>query len=814
MEVIVAKSAGFCIGVKKAVETAFALKGDNFFVLGELIHNKSVIDKLTENNIKTVESLDEIKSGTVLIRSHGVALDVYEKAKAKGLEIIDCTCSFVAKIQKKVKEFFDKGYHIIIIGEKNHPEVIGINGWCENTAMIITSINDAFDLKDYEKICVVAQTTQNPIEFDKIIKKILISSQKTVEVFNTICYTTIERNKETEELSRICDCVIVVGGFHSSNTKKLYDISCENCKNVFWVESALELDYKKVSGFKKVAVLAGASTPIEDILEVKQKMDEVTNNEEQKIESKDSVNENIAENLSSKPELSSGEVNPGSELNSKEEISCAKEETGSLHDIVSAGLSSAEKLSDDASKELKLDEQVKSAERKKPLKRKDVAIDMNSSEDISMEQVISHINATENSSRIGQRVKTTVVLATDEGLMLQIGAKKGEVLLLKEEINLEGAYDKTKFRAGDEIDVVITGNSPLTVSQKAKVQARDRVQKPREPREPEPNTTGLNENDEFKVNIDSFNKGGLVGKYNSAEVFIPASQIRLGFVKLDELDKYVGKELKVRAIKIEGRKIIASQKAIIEEEKKTRDFQKQKIADDFFADIEQGKIVSGKVARFTDFGAFITVNGFDCLAHISDLSYKGVKKPDEILTKDETYNFLVLKIDKEKQQVSLGYKQLQPKPWDLASEKYKANSTVKGKVVRLTGFGAFVEIEPGIDGLIHVSQISNEWIENPMSALSVGQEITAMILDVNPGTEKMTLSIKALSQAPAHTEKTESKETGGNFRKRTGSEKASDFKEGKPRKPREDGGPKEWVSEENGGASIGDLLKGFKININ
>lgn len=714
MEIIIAKNAGFCFGVKRAVETAFAASGENVCILGELIHNKSVIKKLAEKNIKTVNSIDEIKSGKIIIRSHGVSPEIYNLAKEKNLEIIDCTCSFVSLIQQKVKEFFDKGYHIIIIGEKNHPEVIGINGWCGNLATIISSENENFDVSAYEKLCIVAQTTQNPIEFDKIIRKIDIYPLKTVEVFNTICYTTIERNKQAEDLSRKCDCVIVIGGLNSSNTKKLYDVSCINCKNVYWVEKADELDYKKFIKYNKVAVLAGASTPIEDILEVKQKMDEIANKEEQK------------ENSSEK--------------------------------------------------------------------------------EMSMEQVMSHINATENSNKRGQVVKTTIVLANDEGLMLQIGAKKGEILLSKDEINADGSYDKTQYSAGDEMEVVIIESNPLTVSRKRLLSSRAEDSK----------VTGLSENSEFSVTIDGFNKGGLTAKYGSAAIFIPASQIRFGFVKAEEFDKYVGKELRVRVIKIEGKKIVASQKAIIEEERNVRNIEKQKIAEDFFASIEIGKVVSGKVVRFAEFGAFVNVDGFDCLAHVSDLCWTNVKKPEDILKKDETYNFMILKVDKEKQQVSLGYKQLQPRPWDLAVEKYPVNSVLKGKVVRLTGFGAFIEVEPGIDGLVHVSQISNEWIENPTSALTIGQEVDVLVLDINPETEKLTLSIKALLPPPA-VEPTPAPEQASKNEERakkfdTKEYKPRDQKEKRERKPREDNNePREWLSNENGGASIGEMLKDLDI---
>ena len=716
MEIIIAKNSGFCAGVKNAVETAFEVQGDDNYILGELIHNKNVINKLNARGINIVNDIDNIKSGTIIIRSHGVSPEIYDKIKEKKLKVIDCTCGFVSKIHSKVKEFFENGYHIIIIGEKNHPEVKGINGWCKNCATIISTEDDVLDFSEHEKLCIVAQTTQNPQNFEKIIEKIKIYPLKTVEVFNTICYTTIERNKEAKSLSRICDCVIVIGGKHSSNTKKLYDVAQDSCDSVFWIEDLDAFDYKKISKYNKVAILAGASTPMEDILEVKQRMEEMTNQEEH-----------------------------------------------------------LEKLPD---------------------------------QEMSMEQVMDHINATENSNKKGQIVKTTVVLANDDGLMLQIGAKKGEILLSKDEINMDGSYDKTQYSTGDEVEVVITNSNPLAVSRKRLLENRIEDEK----------ITGLAEDEVFKVTIDGYNKGGLTGNFGSANVFIPASQIKLGFVKPEELEKYKGKELKVKVIKLEGRKIVASQRAVIEEERNVRNEEKQKVVAEFFANIEQGQTVSGKVVRFADFGAFVNVNGFDCLAHISDLCWTNVKKAEDVLNKDETYEFLVLKVDAEKQQVSLGYKQLQPRPWQLAAEKYPINSKLTGKVVRLTGFGAFVEVEPGIDGLVHVSQISNEWIENPTAALTVGQEVEVLVLDVNPDTEKLTLSIKALLPPPVIVEKHsddasfDDKETEKPRRRESKETFAKEPREKRDRKPREDNGPREWLSSDNGAASIGELLKDLEID--
>jgi len=717
VEIIIAKNAGFCAGVKNAVDTAFSNAGENTFVLGELIHNQKVIEDLEKLNIKTIKSIDEADSGTVIIRSHGVGSAVYESIKKKNLKIIDCTCKFVNNIHEKVKEFFQKGYQIVIIGEKNHPEVVGINGWCNDSAVIFSKLEDVFDISCCQKICVVAQTTVNENLFNQIIQKITAYPLKIVEVFNTICYTTICRHKEAEELSKISDCVVVIGGKNSSNTKNLFETAKLNCKNVFWISDTDEFDYKKIGKYKKVAILAGASTPIEEILEVKHNMEEVT----------------------------------------------------------------------------LVDGQKPNVEGKE--------------EKMSMEQVLKQINSGQKKYAKGQEIKTTIVLANDEGLMLQIGSKKGEVLLSKSEINLDGSYDKTAFCSGDEIEVVVTEIAPLAVSRKKLLENRIEEEK----------SIGIEEGSVFKITISGFNKGGLVGKVGAANVFVPSSQIRLGFVKAEELERYVNKELKVKAIKIEGKKVVASQRAVIEEERAAKDAEKHEIAENFFSKLELNQIVNGKVVRFADFGAFVNVDGFDCLAHVSDLSYKPGIKAEEILEKGNSYDFKVLKIDKEKQQVSLGYKQLQKRPWEIAAEKYPINSVLKGKVVRLTNFGAFIEIEPGFDGLVHVSQISNEWIENPAQALSVGQEVDVLVLDVNPEAEKLTLSIKALlppvEKAPEQKAEEKVKPKDSEKMRDNSRDNNKDRKERAPRRNRENSSdePREWISGDNGGASIGELLKDFKF---
>lgn len=275
MEVRIAKNAGFCFGVKRAMNMAWDelenKTSDNVYSLGPLIHNKQAVDRYKEKGLMEMDSLDKIPSESkLIIRSHGVGKKIYTESESKNMDIVDTTCPFVKKIHDIVKEFSNKGYKIIIVGNSNHPEIIGINGWCDNNAIIINKEEeiDNITFDNNNKYCVVSQTTANLESFDKIVSK-LKSKIKDLTVNNTICSATKERQLSATDLAKEVDCMIVIGGKHSSNTQKLVNI-CKNIVPTFSIETKEELEKSKLEKFKVAGVTAGASTPdwiIDEVIE-------------------------------------------------------------------------------------------------------------------------------------------------------------------------------------------------------------------------------------------------------------------------------------------------------------------------------------------------------------------------------------------------------------------------------------------------------------------------------------------------------------------------------------------------------------------
>lgn len=630
MEILIADTAGFCFGVNNAVDLIYKLLEQNvgkIFTLGPIIHNEQLVNNLKSKGVKVVDSVSEVpEEAYVVIRAHGVVPQVYEEIDMRKLKVADATCPYVKKIHRLVNEKYNEGYQIIIIGDKNHPEVKGINGWCNNTAYILNSIEDADIITvSNSNICVVAQTT---ITYEKwqLMTDYLKKKFENLIKFDTICSATSKRQKEASELAQKVDMMIVVGSRNSSNTNKLYEICKAHCSQTYKIETSGDLPPVNIKNIKKIGITAGASTPDWLIKEVIGKMDELK----------------MQEN--------------GMSFKEAFESSLVTLQTG---DIVKG------KIVGFNNSEVYVDMGFKS----------DGIIPMNEFTDDP------DFNPEEN-LKVGEEVDVFVIRVNDG---------EGNVLLSKKKVDATKNWSKIEE----------------AYEQKATVKAR----------------------------VTDVVNGGVVANASGIKVFIPASQISDKFVK--DLNEFLKKTINIRIIEFNKnkKKLVGSQRVILEEEK-------QKLEDETWGNIEVGKAYSGVVKSLTDFGVFVDIGGVDGLIHVSELSWTRIKHPSEVLKVGDKVEVSILEYDREKKRISLGYRKMEDNPWYRAEEKYAVGNIVKGKVVRIVPFGAFIELEKGIDGLVHISQISNVRLAKPSDVLEIGQEVEAKVIEMNTETKKVGLSIK------------------------------------------------------------------------
>ena len=633
----VAKTAGFCYGVKRAVDGVYDAieNGRKIATIGALIHNRQVIEDLASKGVYAYDSVQDIPEDyTIVIRAHGVGKKVYELIGDR--EYIDLTCPFVSKIHKIVEEHYKQDYKIVIIGDKNHPEVKGINGWCENSADIIYDPNEHFDEKWSKKpLCIVAQTTINREFFGEIVQNIKKACKSTL-IFDTICSATKDRQKETDRLSKISDMMIVIGGRESSNTRKLYEIAKHNCPETYHIETFEDLPQKT---YKKIGITAGASTPGSIIEEVVKAMSENLKNEESFAE--------LFEQYGSKT-LNNGDIIEGTvvEVRNNEVII-------DLGGFKYNGQLAADQLTDDPS-----------------LKPSDVV-------------------------KEGDTIKVYVVGVNDA---------EGKVVLSRKKLVAMESWNKIK--AAYESGEVLEGKIIKAV------------------------------------------KGGVIALTEGSQVFIPARQASERFVQ--DLQSLVGTTVTYKIIEIDERRkrVIGSVRVLLEAARKERE-------DKFWADVEEGKKYQGTVKSLTSFGAFVDIGGVDGLVHISELSWNKIKHPSEVVKEGDVLDVYIKDLNRETKKISLGFKKIEDNPWVIAQSKFNIGDVVKCKIVRMMPFGAFAEIIPNVDGLIHISQIADRRIGKPEDVLTIGEEVEAKITDLNWDEKKISLSIRALIPVP---EKEEVKE--------------------------------------------------------
>ena len=678
MQITVAKHAGFCFGVKRAIALAEeSVRDGSLFSLGPLIHNPREIARLSEK-ISVVDDTDGLKRGDrLVIRSHGVGADLYAAAEARGIELIDATCPFVKRVQQAAMNFYQQGYQVIIVGDGTHPEVLGIKSWTQETAWVAGNAVAVAALPDgAAKIGVVAQTTQTKADFDSVLAAIFKRYPSAeIKVENTICRATEERQQEAAELADKVDLMLIIGGRNSANTKKLLQICQSGGTASLLIEGADELTADLFDGVNSVGVCAGASTPdwiIEEVLvTMADRNDVVGQVQEEKKETK----RNFAEEMSF--------VAP------------------------------------------KADVQKKPAKAAKPAEPERNLAQMG--DDVSFEEFFNH--GIKDIHR-GLCVKGTVVQVRDNELLVDIGSKSEGILPSNQLMPEEADNIRKHFHVGDEIDVVVIrkenkdGYPVLSKRMVDMVQLWDQL------------AAAMEEGRQVVGKIVEAVKGGVLMDVG-IRGFVPYSQIDTKFV--DNVKEYLGKELPAKIIECDKdkKRLLLSTKAVKLEER-------EKQQETLWAEIAEGQTRRGTVSRLTNFGAFVDLGGIDGLLHVSQMAWYRINHPSDILKEGDEIEVYVLEADAEKKKISLSLKQLIPNPWSTVAEKYPVGSTVEVTIMRTAPFGAFAQLEPGVEGLIHISQLAGARVEKTEDVVTPGQKVEVKVLSVDPDAQRLSLSIRAL----------------------------------------------------------------------
>ena len=649
MEIIVAENSGFCFGVKEAMKKTQETikenkgKGRRIYTYGPLIHNTQVTRKLEKQGVRCIDSLEEIMEGSiVIVRSHGVPKSFYQQAEQKKIEVVDATCGHVRKIQETARQNYEKGKKVIIIGNKNHPEVIGINGWCGNSATIIENKEDAKIISS-DNICIVAQTTITKSLWDEVIS-ILDNKLLSIEKHNTICLATEKRQKSCEETAKRVEAMIIIGGKHSSNTQKLYAISKKFCKISYFIETKDDLPLNDFKKYNKIGIAAGASTPEWIIKEVITVMSETSFR---------------------------GETETTKESDSENQ----------MYDLM-----------DEIEKSLRIPGR-------------------------------------------GEIVKGTIIQVRDNEIVVNLGCKK-DGIIPKEEISTDSEDSLTSmYSYGDEIEAQVLktddGEGNLLLSKK-KLEANEHW-----------NDISQLYRDKSTIEVKVKNKvrGGVIATYKEISGFIPVSQLSDRYI--ENVNEFIGQVLPVKVTQLDKKKnkIIFSHRTYLDEEKALN-------IEKIWNSISVEDVVEGKVMRFTDYGAFVDIGGIDGLLHISEISWGKISHPSDVLKIGQTINVKILSIDKQNEKVSLGLKQTTAEPWEQVDSKYHVDEIIDGKVVQIKDYGVFVEIEPGMDGLVHISEMAHKHVANPASEVKIGEIVQAQILDIDKENKRISLSIKETIENP------------------------------------------------------------------
>ena len=636
MRVEVAKTAGFCPGVKRAVDMveAAARSGVPTVTYGPIIHNHHVVERFAGMGVHEISHFSEVTPGTqVIIRSHGVSRAVYEGLEAQGAVIQDATCPYVKRIHNIVSEAEEQGRTPIIIGIPTHPEVEAIAGWCQDPHVFENAealekwlLGD--NTRQHMPLIMVSQTTST----EKLWKNCVETIKKlctNCEIFDTICSATEKRQSEAARLAQRCESMIVIGDRNSSNTKRLREICSEVCKHTCLIDSGADLSAADYIGKSSVGITAGASTPQWIIKEVYNIMSD---------EIKTEVTEESFDQLLEQYDKS---LNTGDKVTgivtgiTPTEIAV---DLGTKH----AGYIPYSEVSDDPSV--------------KP----------------------------EEAFQVGQEIEVYVIRVNDA---------EGTVALSKKKLDAQKNWDEIEQACEDK--TVVEGY------------------------------------------ITEQNKGGIVANVKGIRVFIPASQT--GVPKNGDMGALVKTtvKLKITEVNRQRKRVVGSIRAVTAEARKAA-------AEKIWAEIEVGKKYQGVVKSLTSYGAFVDIGGVDGMVHVSELSWSRIKSPADVVAVGDEIEVYVISFDPEKRKISLGYKTDETNPWTIFTTNYHVGDVCEVKIVKLMTFGAFAEIIPGIDGLIHISQIADRRIGKPEDVLSEGQTVDVKIIDIDTEKKRISLSIRAL----------------------------------------------------------------------
>lgn len=694
MKIIRADPCGFCPGVKRALalaEQAMA-GGTKVYTLGPLVHNEYVMTKLGSRGVEAIDRLDDIDPAALVIRAHGVSPATLTKAEALGFTIYDATCPRVRKVQQLATSLSAAAKTIILVGESEHPEVKGIVAHAQGPGKIIVVRNDKqiADLPELpQAVELLAQTTQTPANVQSVADA-LQNREVSVNMHDTICLATSQRQAAARELARCVDVMIVVGSNRSANTRRLAQICREEGVPTYLVSNKEELDYSWFKGKKIVGMTAGASAPEELIEEVYGRMTE---------------------------EILKEEAQPTMEEEQLEAMQEAQTEEEDTTPAPSAHPAEVEQTETDSA-----------APEEDPQVAED-GMEADTADAKEAEQTVEELYASSLLTlQEGQVVTGKVVRVDSDGVLVDVGYKSEGLIPLAELSDLPFSRPDEITEVGEEIKVSVVkmdaeGNDLILSKRRAdQEEAWDLLKEHYEKAEP------------IEGKVTEVVRGGLI-VYLGLRAFMPASQVGLRYEA--DLSHYVGQTLKAKIIELEParRRVILSHRAVLEEEREAK-------REALWAELEEGQIRAGKVTKLTDFGAFVDLGGAEGLVHISEMAWSRVRHPSEVVSEGEDVDVKVLRLDPERNRISLGLKQVKPDPWLEIRHNFPVGTVHEGLVTNILDFGAFVKLMDGVEGLVHISQLAPRHVGHPTEIVEIGQLVKVKVLDINEDERRISLSIK------------------------------------------------------------------------